>query len=118
MPEHAAQALLLDEPTIAENEDAVIASANAIKARGLTGKTVVFGIGINPTVAHLLLAGDGTVWETTGQDAASWANEVVKVAKALRSGAGTGQFEHFTPGPVYSSEDPEAVRRYLSAAAR
>lgn len=102
---------------IAENEDAVIASANAIKARGLSGKTVVFGIGINPTVAHLLLAGDGTVRETTGQDAASWANEVVKVAKALQSGAGTGQFEHFTPGPVYSFEDPEAVRRYLSAAA-
>ncbi|MCG5221004.1 substrate-binding domain-containing protein [Streptosporangium soli] len=117
-----ASAILSANPDVdvifAENEDAVIASANAIKARGLTGKTTVFGIGINPTVGQLLLAGDGTVRHTTGQDAASWAAEVIKVADALRSGASTGGFDHFTAGPTYTHDDPEPVRRYLSVAGR
>ncbi|SEG91532.1 simple sugar transport system substrate-binding protein [Thermomonospora echinospora] len=98
---------------IAENEDGVIAAANAIKARGLTGRTVVFGIGMNPTVAGLLLAPDGVVQGTIGQDAASWATEVVEIADAIRNGRDTGPFHHYTPGPGFSHDDPGPVRQYL-----
>jgi ABC-type sugar transport system substrate-binding protein len=98
---------------IAENEDAVVAAATAIAARGQTGRTVVFGIGINPTVAQLLLEPDRTVRMVTGQAAEEWAREAVRVAQAIRDGEDTGGYEHFTPGPVYTADDPAAVQDYL-----
>lgn len=98
---------------IAENEDAVVAAANAVKARGLTGKTVVFGIGINPTVAHLLLSPDKTVRQVTGQAAEEWAREAVRVAKAIREGQDPGHYYHFTPGPSYTANNPGPVNEYL-----
>lgn len=98
---------------IAENEDGVVAAANAIKARGLTGKTVVFGIGINPTVAQLLLEPQGTVVQTTGQDAASWATEVIKVAERVHSGQDVEPYFQYTPGPSYTRDDPGPVQQYL-----
>lgn len=100
---------------IAENEDAVVAAANAIKARGLTGKTVVFGIGINPTVAQLLLNKDKTVRQVTGQAAEEWAREAVRVASAIRDGEDPGEFNHFTPGPTYTGDDRGPVQEYLDA---
>ncbi|GHF17422.1 sugar ABC transporter substrate-binding protein [Amycolatopsis deserti] len=99
---------------IAENEDGVIAAANAIKARGLTGKAVVFGIGINPTVAQLLLDPVGTVVETTGQDAASWAGEVIKIAEQIHSGQSVTPYERYTPGPVFTRDNPAPVQAYLA----
>ncbi|NIH82283.1 sugar ABC transporter substrate-binding protein [Amycolatopsis viridis] len=99
---------------LAENEDGVVAAANAIRARGLTGKAVVFGIGINPTVGQLLLDPAGTVVETTGQDAASWAGEVIKIAEQIHSGQNTGPYEHYTPGPAFTHDNPAPVQEYLA----
>jgi ABC-type sugar transport system substrate-binding protein len=98
---------------IAENEDAVVGAANAIRARGMTGRTVVFGIGMNPTVGELLLAEDATVRMTTGQDPASWAEEVVEIALALRDGRQPAEYLHHVPGPRFSHDDPAPVRHYL-----
>lgn len=103
---------------IAENEDGVVAAANAIKARGLIGKAVVFGIGINPTVAQLLLDPDATVLQTTGQDSAAWASEVVDLAEKIHSGQDTAPYYRYTPGPSFTREDPDPVRRYLAGHAR
>jgi ABC-type sugar transport system substrate-binding protein len=100
---------------IAENEDGVIAAAKAVEARGLADKVAVFGIGINPTVAQLLLDQNAIVKFTTGQDAAAWADEVVNVAQAIRDGKDSGDFMHFTPAPTFSREDVEAVNAYLAA---
>jgi sugar transport system substrate-binding protein len=99
---------------IAENEDAVVAAANAIEARGMTGETVVFGIGMNPTVGELLLAGDGTVRMTTGQDPAAWAAEVVEIALALRDGRQPAEYLHYVPGPPFSHDAAAPVQQYLS----
>lgn len=100
---------------IAENEDGVIAAAKAVEARGLADKVAVFGIGINPTVAQLLLDQNAIVKFTTGQDAAAWADEVVNVAQAIRDGKDHGDFMHFTPAPTFSRDDVEAVNAYLAA---
>ncbi|NEE03700.1 substrate-binding domain-containing protein [Phytoactinopolyspora halotolerans] len=98
---------------IAENEDGVIAAANAIRARGNAGKTVVFGIGINPTVADLLLEPDGVVQQVTGQDARTWALESIEIARAIRDGEDPGEYYHLTPGPSFDRADPEPIREYL-----
>lgn len=115
-----ATAMLAAHPDIdvilAENEDAVIAAAQAVKDRGLVGRTVVFGIGINPTVAQHLLAPEATVRHTTGQDAAAWATEVIAIATRIRDGGDVGDFTHYTAGPEFSHGDGVAVERYLSAA--
>jgi hypothetical protein len=49
----------------------------------------------------------------TGQAAEEWAREAVRVAQAIRDGEDPGGYEHFVPGPVYSADDPAAVREYL-----
>ncbi|MDT0341947.1 substrate-binding domain-containing protein [Streptomyces litchfieldiae] len=99
---------------IAQNEDGVIAAANAVRARGLTGRTVVFGIGMNPTVGELLLSDDGTVRMTTGQDPASWAAEVVEITVALREGRRPATYLHNIPGPRFRHDDPGPVQQYLA----
>ncbi|WP_396921547.1 substrate-binding domain-containing protein [Mycolicibacterium sp.] len=100
---------------IAENEDGIVAAAKAVEARGLQGRVAVFGIGMNPTVAQLLLAEPAVVEHTTGQDAAAWADEVVAVAIATRDGTGAGDYLHFTPSPEFSRENLAAVKQYLAA---
>jgi simple sugar transport system substrate-binding protein len=100
---------------IAENEDAVVAAANAVAARGQTGRTVVFGIGINPTVADLLLQPEGVVQQVTGQDAEAWAREAIAVAEAIRDGRDPGTYHHFTPGPSFSRADPGPIEAYRAA---
>lgn len=114
-----ATAILTADPDvdvfIAENEDAVVAAAKAIKTRGLTGKVVVFGIGINPTVAQLLLNKDKTVRQVTGQAAEEWAREAVRVAGLIRDGKSVGDYNHFTPGPAYSYDEPEPIQAYLDS---
>ncbi|MGP4109466.1 sugar ABC transporter substrate-binding protein [Streptomyces sp. 4N509B] len=103
---------------IAENEDAVVGAANAVRARGMTGRTVVFGIGMNPAVGELLLADDGTVRMTTGQDPASWAAEVVEIALVLRDGGRPADHLHHVPGPLFSHDDPAPVQQYLNRHSR
>ena len=100
---------------IAENEDGIVAAAKAVEARGLQGEVAVFGIGINPTVAQLLLAEPGIVEHATGQDAAAWADEVIAVATATRDGKDTGEYLHYTPSPEFNRRDVAAVREYLAA---
>jgi ABC-type sugar transport system substrate-binding protein len=100
---------------IAENEDGVVAAANAVAARGQAGRTVVFGIGINPTVADLLLQPDGVVQQVTGQDAEAWAREAIAVAEAIRDGRDTGGYHHFTPGPSFTRTDPGSIEAYRAA---
>jgi len=100
---------------IAENEDAIIAASNAIDARGLQGQVVVFGIGINPAIAQLLLDDTGNVLFTTGQDATAWADEVIAVATAIRDGADTGEWFHPTVSPTFSRGDTDALTEYIEA---
>lgn len=100
---------------IAENEDGIVAAAKAVEARGLQGRVAVFGIGMNPTVAQLLLAEPAVVEHTTGQDAAAWADEVVAVAIATRDGTGAGDYLHFTPSPEFGRDNLAAVKQYLAA---
>ena len=99
---------------IAENEDGIIAAANAVKARDLQDTVAVFGIGISPTVAKLLLDTPPIVQYSTGQDAAAWADEVVKLAVAKRDGAPTGDYLHHTPAPAYGRTDVDALKSYLA----
>jgi ABC-type sugar transport system substrate-binding protein len=69
---------------------------------------------MNPTVGELLLAGNGTVRMTTGQDPASWAAEVVEIALALREGRQPDAYLHHVPGPRFSHDAPAPVQEYLN----
>ena len=99
---------------IAENEDAVIAAAQAIKAKGLAGKVAVFGIDINTQVALLVASPDGIVHWTTGQDPHALGMRGLEAAiKAARKQA-VGDFYQYTNSPTFSKDDPAAARKYAA----
>jgi len=99
---------------IAENEDGVIAAAQAIKAKGLTGKIAVFGIDINVQVAQLIASTDGTVHWTTGQDPYCLGERGLEDAvKAARKKA-LGNFYQVCQSPTFSKDDPAAARKYIA----
>jgi simple sugar transport system substrate-binding protein len=99
---------------IAENEDGIIAAAQAIKAKGLAGKVAVFGIDINTQVAQLVASPDGIVHWTTGQDPyALGAMGLQALVKALR-GESPGAFNQYAGSPTFSRDDPAAARQYAA----
>jgi len=99
---------------IAENEDAVIAAAQAIKAKGLTGKVAVFGIDINAQVAQLIASPDGIVHWTTGQDPRSLGARGLEAAIKAARKQPVGDFYQFTDSPTFSSDNPKAAQQYAA----
>jgi sugar transport system substrate-binding protein len=99
---------------IAENEDGVIAAAQAIKAKGLTGKVAVFGIDINTQVALLLASPDGIVHWTTGQDPYCLGARGLEVAINAARKQPVGDFLQVCPSPTFSKDDPAAARKYAA----
>lgn len=98
---------------LAENEDGVIAAAQAIKAKGLTGKVAVFGIDINTQVAQLIASPDGIVHWTTGQDPyCLGAHGLEAAVKAARNEA-QQDFYQVCSSPTFSSADPGPARKYV-----
>lgn len=99
---------------IAENEDGIIAAAQAIKAKGLAGKVAVFGIDINTQVAQLIAAPDGIVHWTTGQDPyALGAKGLEALVKAIRKQS-PGAFYQYADSPTFSKDDPAAAQKYVA----
>jgi sugar transport system substrate-binding protein len=99
---------------IAENQDAVVAAAQAIKAKGLTGKVAVFGIDIDTQVAQLIASPDGIVHWTTGQDPyALGARGLEAAIKAARKQP-AGDFYQFSPSPTFSKAEPAAAQKYIA----
>lgn len=99
---------------IAENEDGVIAAAQAIKARGLADEVAVFGIDINTQVAQLIASPDGIVHWTTGQDPYCLGSRGLEVAVKAARKQPVGDFYQPCPSPTFSSDDPAAARKYIS----
>ena len=99
---------------IAENEDAVIAAAQAIKAKGLTGKVAVFGIDINTQVAQLIASPDGIVHWTTGQDPHNLGARGLEAAIKAARKQSVGDFYQFSPSPTFSKDDPAAAKKYAA----
>ncbi|MES2941050.1 MAG: substrate-binding domain-containing protein [Pseudomonadota bacterium] len=99
---------------IAENEDAVIAAAQAIKAKGLAGKVAVFGIDINTQVAQLIAAPDGIVHWTTGQDPYSLGARGLEAAIKAARKQPVGEFYQVTASPAFSKDYPAAARKYAA----
>lgn len=99
---------------IAENEDGVIAAAQAIKAKGLTGKVAVFGIDINTQVAQLIASPDGIVHWTTGQDPYCLGERGVDAAIKAARKEPVGDFYQVCQSPTFSKDDPEAARKYIA----
>jgi ABC-type sugar transport system substrate-binding protein len=99
---------------IAENQDAVVAAAQAIKAKGLAGKVAVFGIDIDTQVAQLIASPDGIVHWTTGQDPYSLGARGLEAAIKVARKQPAGDFYQFSPSPNFSKGDPAAAQKYVA----
>ncbi|HKU97849.1 MAG TPA: substrate-binding domain-containing protein [Vineibacter sp.] len=99
---------------IAQNEDGIIAAAQAIKAKGLTGKVAVFGIDINTQVAQLIAAPDGIVHWTTGQDPYSLGTRGLEAAIKAARQQSVGDFYQLAASPAFSKDNPAAARKYAA----
>lgn len=99
---------------IAENEDAVVAAAQAIKAKGLAGKVAVFGIDINTQVAQLIAAPDGIVHWTTGQDPRSLGARGLEAAIQAARGQPAADFYQLADSPTFSKDNPAAAQKYAA----
>lgn len=113
-----AESMLLANPDaqvfIAENEDGIIAAAQAIKAQGLSGKVAVFGIDMNTQVAQMITSGDGIIHWTKGQDPYCLGKRGIEVAiKAIR-GEPVGEYYQVCPSPTFSKDDIDAARSYIA----
>ncbi|TWT09521.1 substrate-binding domain-containing protein [Reyranella sp. CPCC 100927] len=99
---------------IAQNEDGIIAAAQAIKAKGLAGKVAVFGIDINTQVAQLIAAPDGIVHWTTGQDPYSLGTRGLAAAVKVARQQSVGDFYQLAASPTFSKDNPAAARKYAA----
>ena len=113
-----AEAMLSAHPDanvfIAENQDAVVAAAQAIKAKGLTGKVAVFGIDIDAHVAQLIVSPDGIVHWTTGQDPYKLgARGIENAIRAARRQA-VGDFIQYSPSPTFTKDNPAVAHKYVA----
>jgi sugar transport system substrate-binding protein len=99
---------------IAENEDGIIAAAQAIKAKGLTGKVAVFGIDINTQVAQLIASPDGIVHWTTGQDPRCLGARGLEAAINAARKRPVGDFYQLCPSPIFSKGGPGAALKYIA----
>lgn len=113
-----AESLLTAHPQanvfIAENQDAVVAAAQAIKAKGLAGKVAVFGIDIDTQVAQLIASPDGIVHWTTGQDPYTLGAQGLEVAIRVARGQPAGDFYQVVQSPTFSKDLPDAAKKYVS----
>jgi sugar transport system substrate-binding protein len=113
-----AESLLAANPDanvfIAENQDAVVAAAQAIKAKGLTGKIAVFGIDVDTQVAQLIASPDGIVHWTTGQDPHALGTRGLEAAIRSARKQSVGDFYQFAPSPTFTKDSPEAAQKYVS----
>jgi sugar transport system substrate-binding protein len=98
---------------IAENEDGIIAAAQAIKAKGLTGKVAVFGIDINTQVAQLIASPDRIVHWTTGQDPYCLGARGLEAAVMAAGKQPVSDFYQSCTSPTFSKDDPAAARKYV-----
>jgi simple sugar transport system substrate-binding protein len=98
---------------IGENEDGIIAAAQAIKAKGLTGKVAVFGIDINTQVAQLIASLDGIVHWTTGQDPHCLGARGLEAAIKAAGKQPVGDFYQLCTSPTFSKDDPAAAQKYI-----
>jgi simple sugar transport system substrate-binding protein len=98
---------------IAENEDGIIAAAQAIKAKGLTGKVAVFGIDINTQVAQLIASPDGIVHWTTGQDPYCLGVRGLQAAIKAAGKQPVGDFCQLCASPTFSKDDPAKAQKYI-----
>ena len=98
---------------IAENDDGTIAAGQAVEAKGLVGKTVVFGIDINPQVARMIADPNGGVEWTTGQDPYAMGAAGVELAIKAAKGQDLGEFYQFTAAPAYSKADQAGAQKYV-----
>jgi ABC-type sugar transport system substrate-binding protein len=98
---------------IAENEDGIIAAAQAIKAKGLTGKVAVFGIDINTQVAQLIASPDGIVHWTTGQDPYCLGVRGLQAAIKAAGKQPVGDFYQLCASPTFSKDDPAKAQKYI-----
>jgi simple sugar transport system substrate-binding protein len=99
---------------IAENEDGIIAAAQAIKAKGLTGKVAVFGIDINTQVAQLIASPDGIVHWTTGQDPHCLGARGLEAAIKAARKQPVSDFYQLCPSPTFSKGGPAAALKYIA----
>lgn len=99
---------------IAENEDGIIAAAQAIKAKGLAGKVAVFGIDINTQVGQLIASPDGIVHWTTGQDPYCLGARGLEAAIKAARQQPAGDFYQLCPSPTFSKADPAAALKYVA----
>lgn len=99
---------------IAENQDAVVAAAQAIKAKGLTGKVAVFGIDVDTQVAQLIASPDGIVHWTTGQDPYRLGARGLEAAIRAARKEPVGEFYQYSPSPTFSKDSPAAAQKYVA----
>ena len=113
-----AEAMLSAHPDanvfIAQNQDAVVAAAQAIKAKGLTGKVAVFGIDIDAHVAQLIVSPDGIVHWTTGQDPYKLGARGIENAIRAARRQPVGDFVQYSPSPTFTKDDPAVAHKYVA----
>lgn len=113
-----AESLLAAHPDanvfIAENQDAVVAAAQAIKAKGLTGKVAVFGIDVDTQVAQLIASPDGIVHWTTGQDPYKLGARGLEAAIRAARRQPAGDFYQYAPSPTFTKDNPEVAQKYVA----
>lgn len=113
-----AEAMLAANPDanvfIAENQDAVVAAAQAIKAKGLTGKVAVFGIDVDNQVAQLIASPDGIVHWTTGQDPYNLGARGLGAAIRAARRQPVGDFYQYSPSPTFTKDNPAVAQKYVA----
>jgi sugar transport system substrate-binding protein len=99
---------------LAQNEDGVVAAAQAVKARGLAGKVAVFGVGMDPRIAPLMLSDDGIIKFTAGQDFITLGKIAMQTVLDYADGKDV-PFSTFSPSTPFAADDKAAVQKYLDA---
>jgi uncharacterized protein YjbI with pentapeptide repeats/ABC-type sugar transport system substrate-binding protein len=96
------------------NESGTEGLVAALYARGLQGRTKVWGIDISPSLARMLLDGGGVLQAVTGQRPEEMGYRAAAAALAVIKDRMATPFQSETVGlQPFSREDPERVRVYL-----
>lgn len=100
---------------IGENDDGTIAAGQAVQGKGMADRVKVFGIDINPQVAHMIADPKGAVVWTTGQDPYGMGAAGVELALKQVRGQSLGDFYQFTAFPAYSKQDVASAQKYIDS---
>ena len=91
-------------------------TTGAVVAVQESGKTIpVFGTDISTQLAEFLLADDGILQVTTGQDPVATAKGAYEMAKKAIAGEENDPFEVQLPGIVYDRANPATVNEFLGS---